>query len=72
MLNGARPWLMARRRDDDDEKPRSPIVEVIKDVASAGLTAAATGLVEWGIDELRERYGKAKKKDDDKPEEKKP
>jgi hypothetical protein len=51
-------------RRDAEPPIHSPVVEVAKAVAIAALTAVFTGLVEWGIDELREKYGKARPRSD--------
>lgn len=45
---------------DDDENPR-PVALV---VVTAALTAVATALAEWAVDELRARYGSAPPRDD--------
>jgi hypothetical protein len=46
--------------DDDDFPPPRKGEDVAKAVVIAGLSALITGLVTWGIDELRERFGKTK------------
>lgn len=50
-------------RADDEE---SVGVEIAKAVAIAALSVLATKLVEWGVDELRERVS-PKKKEEEKP-----
>lgn len=52
-------------RDDDDDKPGESIRrQIVTAVTIAGLSVLVTKLVEWGVDELRDRYGK---KPDPKP-----
>lgn len=46
--------------DDDDFDPDPPQYPIGRPLALALLTAIGTGLVAWGIDELRERYGKTR------------
>lgn len=43
--------------DDDKEHPAKGVVIA---VATAALTALATKLIDWGVDELRERYSPKK------------
>ncbi len=55
--------------DDDDRKEKHPLHTIGVAVVVAGLTALATKLAEWGVEELRERYSpKPEKKDPKDPE----
>lgn len=63
--------------DDDDYAPPpsgdGPYQQVGVAVAIAALTALTTKLVEWGVDELRDRYGtKPKAPEQKSPTEKPP
>ena len=44
-------------QDDSDWKHDLKVA-----ILTAGLTALATGLVEWAVDELRDRFGTSKPK----------
>lgn len=55
--------------NQDDDNPRSWKPYIIGMVATAILSTLGSKLAEWGVDELRLRYGSKKKEDADDKEE---
>jgi len=51
---------------EDAPPPPSPKEQIVVAVVIAGLSALATGLITWGVDELKQRFG-SKPKEENKP-----
>jgi hypothetical protein len=53
----------------EDDKPKSWVPYIVGMTATAILSTLGSKLVEWGVDELRSKYGsKQKEKGDDEKE----
>ncbi len=68
MWNGVNNLGVRLLDEDDDDEELPPPVSTGKQigiaVAIAGLSAVATNLIEWGVDELREAFGRKPPKKD--------
>lgn len=54
--------------NQDDDKGKSWLPYVIGMTATAILSTLGSKLVEWGVDEIRAKYGSKKKEDQDDQE----